>query len=402
MTTLIQTIDRIGPSVRPRLDPVTRRGTAVAGLVALVATVPGGWALALEALSEAYLAVAVFVAGTLLLVYAAERALGTDLGSWLTRYQRWQVPAGALLGAFPGCGGAIVAVTQFTRGALSFGGVVATLTATMGDAMFLLLAREPGTALGVLALGVVVGTITGYAIDAVHGTDYLRPRLTAPAPHTAADRPWLAARIHWADRAWLALAVPGVLVGVLAAFQVDLDVLVPAWVPFAPTFWLGVAGAALAVGMWVSRGGEASNRPCRDGSCALAGQAPAPRPIVSDLIDDTNFITGWVVFAFVGYQLMVAAWGLDMGEMLAVWAPLVPAMAILVGFIPGCGPQILVTSLYLAGSVPLSAQLGNAIANDGDALFPAIAVAPKAAMVASLYSAIPAVVVGYGWFLLIE
>lgn len=60
------------------------------------------------------------------------------------------------------------------------------------------------------------------------------------------------------------------------------------------------------------------------------------------------------------------------------------------------------TSLYLSGSVPLSAQLGNAIANDGDALFPALAVAPKAAIVATLYSAIPAVVVAYGWYWWVE
>ena len=54
------------------------------------------------------------------------------------------------------------------------------------------------------------------------------------------------------------------------------------------------------------------------------------------------------------------------------------------------------TSLYLAGALPLSAQLGNAIANDGDALFPAIAIAPRAAVAATLYSALPALVVGYG------
>jgi hypothetical protein len=61
-----------------------------------------------------------------------------------------------------------------------------------------------------------------------------------------------------------------------------------------------------------------------------------------------------------------------------------------------------ITSLYLAGSVPLSAQLGNAISNDGDALFPAIAVAPKAALAATIYSAIPAFVVGYGWYWVVE
>ena len=77
-------------------------------------------------------------------------------------------------------------------------------------------------------------------------------------------------------------------------------------------------------------------------------------------------------------------------------------MAILIGFIPGCGPQVVVTSLYLAGAIPLSAQLSNAIANDGDALFPALALAPKAAILATLYSAIPAVVIGYSWMLFFE
>ncbi|MDF5637828.1 putative manganese transporter, partial [Vibrio parahaemolyticus] len=51
---------------------------------------------------------------------------------------------------------------------------------------------------------------------------------------------------------------------------------------------------------------------------------------------------------------------------------------------------------------PLSAQLANAISNDGDALFPAIAMAPKAALVATIYSSIPAFIVGYGYYFLFE
>ncbi|MEC7246114.1 MAG: putative manganese transporter, partial [Pseudomonadota bacterium] len=38
--------------------------------------------------------------------------------------------------------------------------------------------------------------------------------------------------------------------------------------------------------------------------------------------------------------------------------------------------------------------------NDGDALFPAIALAPGAAVMATLYSAIPALLISYGWFFL--
>ena len=82
--------------------------------------------------------------------------------------------------------------------------------------------------------------------------------------------------------------------------------------------------------------------------------------------------------------------------------PVVPLIAILFGFLPGCGPQIIVTTFYLSGSIPLSAEIGNAISNDGDALFPAIALAPKAAIVATLYSAIPAILFAYGYMFLFE
>ena len=77
-------------------------------------------------------------------------------------------------------------------------------------------------------------------------------------------------------------------------------------------------------------------------------------------------------------------------------------MAILIGFLPGCGPQVLVTTMYLSGMIPLSAQIGNAISNDGDALFPAIAIAPRVAIVATLYSAVPALLISYSWLFLVE
>ena len=77
-------------------------------------------------------------------------------------------------------------------------------------------------------------------------------------------------------------------------------------------------------------------------------------------------------------------------------------MAVLVGFIPGCGPQVLVTTMYLSGIVPISALIGNAISNDGDALFPAIAIAPRVALIATLYSAVPALLISYGWLFLVE
>jgi hypothetical protein len=42
------------------------------------------------------------------------------------------------------------------------------------------------------------------------------------------------------------------------------------------------------------------------------------------------------------------------------------------------------------------------MSNDGDALFPAIALAPKMAIVATFYSAIPAVIVAYSYWYFFE
>ncbi|MBB4287321.1 putative manganese transporter [Roseospira goensis] len=407
MTTLIAATTRtLTSGLRPAgggragLPPLTgpiRRALALLALAVAALAVPDGPALLLGALSEAYLAVAVFVAGTLVLLALAERGLGTDLGSLLRRHARWQVPIAALLGAFPGCGGAIVALTQYTRGHLSLGGVVATLTATMGDAMFLLLAQAPEVALLVLGISMVVGVLSGWAVDAIHGPGFLRP--TAPAGVSgaacgaacdrtdpeAAPSP-VAARI---ERLWILLLGPGVALGILLAFQVDPDAWLAPVLGVAPVHWIGVIGAAGALVLWVLRG--------RGMEAGAGGEEPARGGVdLAPIVATTSFVTAWVVFAFAAYELAMAGLGLDLGALFQAAAPWVPLIAVLVGLIPGCGPQIVVTTLYLSGIAPLSAQLGNAIANDGDALFPAIAVAPKAAAVATVYSALPALIVGYG------
>lgn len=396
MTVLVQGFRRIGVDMTPNQQALKWLGPVVFAVV-LIGLAPKLSELILAAMSEAYLAVSVFVAGTLALIYAAERGFNTDLGLWLMKYRRWQPLAGALLGALPGCGGAIVAMTQYTRGYLSFGGVVATLTATMGDAMFLLLAREPLTGLGVLVMGMIVGTVSGYIVDAIHAPGFM---LAGHPPKTISMSNQKHHQPHqWTnlDRIWVGLMVPGLVIGLMSAFQVDVDGLLSRYMHIEFGYWLGVAGAALAAMIWfMSRGSE------ERAVCNLAEGCNDQPSILRRVMDDTNFITVWVILAFVGYELVSQGLGVNLEGALSTWAPLVPAMAILLGFIPGCGPQILVTSLYVSGAAPLSAQLGNAISNDGDALFPALAVAPKAALLATVYSAVPAVVVAYGWYLLFE
>ena len=119
-------------------------------------------------------------------------------------------------------------------------------------------------------------------------------------------------------------------------------------------------------------------------------------------ISDTNFITGWVILAFLTFEMSVYLADIDLTNIFNSYIYLIPLFAVVIGLLPGYGPQILITTMYLGGIIPLSAQLGNAISNDGDALFPAIAIHPKAAIIATLYSSIPALLVSYLYLLLFE
>jgi hypothetical protein len=336
-------------------------------------------------LADAYLAVSVFVAATLGVIYYLEHNLNIDVPGLLRKYHRWQVPVAAALGALPGCGGAVAVVTQYVRGSISFGSLVAVLTATMGDAAFLLLAAEPSTGLLVFALGFVVGSISGLIIDRIHGVDFLR--VDHPELPDQIERKPLP-RLNRLRPVWAVLLVPGLVLGILDLLQVETDPLFGPLAAYGPTEIIGVTGALLAFAMWtldpelrfdpgVSRAGGAFTR----------------------TVDVTNFVTVWVIVGFLVYELGVHFTGIDLGRVFDTYAPLIPLLAVLVGFLPGCGPQIVVTSLYITGAMPLSGQLANAISNDGDALFPALAIAPKAAAVATLYSGIPALIVGYGTYL---
>ncbi len=380
-------------------------GLALIGL-ALLPTELGQ--LVRDTFAEAYLAVTVFVAATLALFYVAERRLDIDTAGLLARHRGWQVPIASFLGALPGCGGAIVVVTQFVHGRISFGSLVAVLVSTMGDAAFLLLSQKPILGVSIFGMGFVVGTLSGVIVDWIHGPDFMRrkddesksslePGLMPMAESLGAALSIRELPTPTFQRAWLWLLIPSLIIGILGAFQVDLsEALSQPWIG-AAVLGLGVVGAIFSLLIWMKRGGASLHTDtvtCADGLRRLSP--------LSRVVTDTAFVTTWVILGFLAFELTVHYTGLDLKEFFAQTAPVVPLLAVVVGLLPGCGPQIITTTLYLSGFIPLSAQLGNAISNDGDALFPALALAPRAAAVATLYSTIPALIVAYGFYLLFE
>jgi hypothetical protein len=112
-----------------------------------------------------------------------------------------------------------------------------------------------------------------------------------------------------------------------------------------------------------------------------------------DAARETARVTNWVVVAFVGYEVVVATTGLDVGTLPTIGLIGVVAGALL-GLLPGCGPQLVLTGLYAQGALPLSVLAANALSQDGDALIPLLASDRRAAVLASVITVVPGLLVG--------
>ena len=327
------------------------------------------WEIIKSSISDAYIAVTSFVAGTLLFFYTLEKYLNIDIKKILLNRPKLEVFISSFLGALPGCGGAIIVLTQYSRGKVSFGSVVAALTATIGFFV------------GYMS-GLLVNSIHGKSFMKMNGCDLIRLNCKPSKYKTSKTL----------DYFWLILIIPGIIFGILSAFQIDLDSYFSNNLIHNPITFFGFFAGSLCFVMWIIP--------------IISGYKYSPsgsdEKIIRRTVSDTNFITGWVILAFLAYELTVHLGGFNLETIFKSYYIFIPLIAILIGFLPGCGPQILVTTLYLNGIIPLSAQIGNAISNDGDALFPAIALHPKAAFIATIYSAIPAIIVSYGYLFIFE
>ena len=338
-------------------------------------------------LVDAYLQVSVFVGFTLFIFIGMDALTRFNISFILDKTKKYHVVMASLLGALPGCGGAIVVVTHYIQGRISFGSLVAVLTATMGDAAFLLLTAEPLTGLFIFGLGAFVGIISGYIVDQIHGVNYLQGDSKIKVEFEKISKNFVSKfNIFWA-----LIFIPGFVIGLFVAFQQDVDQLLAIPDGLSIVYSIGAAGAILCIFMW-------SLNPLSDFQCST----DRSRNLLTRVVDTTNFVTTWVICGFLTFEIFIYFTEYNLKTFFEIWLPFVPLMAVFFGFLPGCGPQIVVTTFYLNGSIPLSAEIGNAISNDGDALFPAIALAPKAAIIATLYSAVPAIIFAYGYMFIFE
>jgi hypothetical protein len=395
------------------------------------------WAVLLTSAEESFTQVTVFVGAVLLLFgYIDYKQQGAFI-EVIASSKRFQPLIGALLGIIPGCGGSILVMPLYVKGTVTFGTVVATLIATAGDSAFVTLTQVPGQFAVITAICLVTGAAAGYVVDYYRMGEWVRQRsvkkeiaglekehkkaearldqLYCEHPHDCRSRDLshigheegdaIDMLLHHADPLdpgrlgykithnfyvvfWIAIAV-GLVSGILGLMQVDLN------------RFPGLSGAITLVGgagtlivllymLFAKRFIQAQTH--EDAEHKLFSL----RETFIHNAQETAFVGTWVFAAYLVFELAAYFSGGDraIAALLASTGFASVMLGVLVGIIPGCGPQVIFVSLYLKGMFPLAALLANAVSQDGDALFPLIAMDRKAAFWATVVNTAVAAVVG--------
>ncbi len=372
---------------------------------------------------DGFVQVSAFVAITVLVFSYVQYKTGGRLVERLEENERAQPLNGALLGLTPGCGGAIVMMPLYVRGSVSFGTVVATLIATAGDSAFTIIALAPEAALYAYSIAFAAAVVSGYAIDRFglgvgridRAVARLRPTVTdggvAASGAAAVANPgheydggacthedgtdrdagfmtWLS---HAAHVAWWATALVALAAGITYLLRGAPDVAITVAPTFEGVFTVaGIVGSTLSIYLYaigrryIGEGGVSHVRESFQSAYETFQHAAM----------ETSFVTVWVIAGYLVYEYAVLFGNVDIAALAAAAGLLAPVVGALIGLIPGCGPQIVLAGVYAEGAIPFSTLVANAISQDGDALFPLIAMDKTAAIVATIYTTIPALVIG--------
>jgi hypothetical protein len=325
---------------------------------------------------------------------------------------------------------------------VSFGTVIATLLATMGDSAFVLISTMPKQWFLVSIISFVVAVVVGYIVDLFPIGDQLlekyqkaqEKKAKARQAHDNLDHSIFQNETGIDHEAWAHIGHEegdsidlilhhdtkghqnidslgykvthsgymiywviislGLILGVLDLFQVDLNEL------FIPNLGLifGLAGTILSIVMMFLSKKFIADDTHEESEMKLASL----KETFIHNAQETAFVGTWVFVAYLAYEFFVLGLGsgsyitgeLTITTFLSQTGLMAVLIGTLIGVIPGCGPQIIFVTLYTRGMVPFAALLANALSQDGDALFPLIAIDKRSAVWATIINTIPALLIG--------
>ncbi len=376
---------------------------------------------------DAFLAVTVFVAAMVLLFSWLQYITAGRFVEWIRANKRLQPVIGAIMGLTPGCGGAIIVMPMYSRGFVTYGTVIATLIATLGDAAFVLIGAVFQNSafitpvIVVHATSFIVGVIWGYGIDTMNVTPSaplgrFGPKFGANEPKRDEETQKLDGKelvidelprevpdglgyriLHQGYRVWWVITAVGLCIAILLLVWYAQD---PDYAPdliWDPTTrdglvtWVGFIGTSLSIVLYIS----SKNFIGDDTEATIGDKLNSLDETLVHAASETAFVTFWVLIAYLAFEFGMIAFGVTEGDLAEHGAGTgAVIVAATVGLIPGCGPQIIAITAYVEGVISFPALVANAISQDGDALFPLLVRHKVASIWATIHTTLPAIIVG--------
>ena len=376
---------------------------------------------------DAFLAVTVFVAAMVLLFSWLQFVTAGRFVIWIRENTTFQPIIGAMMGLTPGCGGAIIVMPMYARGYVTYGTVIATLIATLGDAAFVLIGaifQDSSFLTPVIVVHVtsfVVGILWGYGVDCLQVTPsaplgQLGPKfgsreilgeeaakemevegsLIDELPREIPEG-WGYRVLHQGYRVWWVTTAVGLCLAILLLIWYAQD---PEYSPELVwnltsrdgiITWVGLIGTTLSIILYFS----SKNFFADDTEATIGDKLNSLDETLVHAASETAFVTFWVLIAYLVFEFGMILFGInetDMSELGSGSGAVL--LAATIGLIPGCGPQIIAITAYVEGLVSFPALVANAISQDGDALFPLLVRHKTASIWATIHTTLPAIIVG--------
>lgn len=377
---------------------------------------------------DAFLAVTVFVAAMVLFFSWLQYISAGRFVDTIRANTAWQPVIGALMGITPGCGGAIVMMPMYARGYVTYGTVIATLIATLGDAAFVLIGAavtDPSFIAPVIAIHIislVIGISWGYLVDGLKITPSnplgkLSSNYNDNSPSRAIIKNgnnenmrevfddlgreektgWGYFLLHQGYTVWWIVTSLGLIFAILLLVWSAQDADFALEISYNPLTldgfitWIGLIGTSLSIILYISQKNWISD----DSEASIGDKLYSMRETMIHSASETAFVTFWVMSAYLIFEFSMLFSGMTEAD-LALYGDGIIAviLAAAIGLIPGCGPQIIAITAYTKDLISFPALVANAISQDGDALFPLLVRHRVASIWATVHTTIPALIVG--------
>ena len=370
---------------------------------------------------DAFLAVTVFVAAMVFLFSWLQYATSGRFVEYIRSKKKLQPVIGALMGLTPGCGGAIVMMPMYARGYVTYGTVLATLIATLGDSAFVLIGAAitdssfVAPLLAVHAISFVAGVSWGYLVDMTGTTPHqplgrFGPKFgqakpdegtvnESPLDDLSREEPGgLGYKIlHQGYLIWWTVTLIGLVFAILLLVWSGQDPDYGLELSFNPTTmdgfitWIGLVGTSLSIILYFAQ----KNWFGDDTEATIGDKLHSMRETMIHSASETAFVTFWVMIAYLAFEFGMLFSGISEQDMSNYGDGLIAVLAAsFIGLIPGCGPQIIAITAYTKDIISFPALAANAISQDGDALFPLLVRHKAASLWATIHTTIPAIIAG--------